>query len=193
MKSKNELRAKYRALRRELTAEQVESESHQILSNFINFFESLDGISHVHLFLPIQKLNEVNTFLILDFLWSREVQVYTSITQTNKKEMITVQLQPGEEFDLDEWGIPVPKHNEPCETDQLEMVLIPLLSVDLFGNRIGYGKGYYDQFLKGLKPSVIKVGLGFFEPEPRILEENHDVVLDFYIWTGDIFQFAKQE
>lgn len=192
MKSKNELRAKFRALRRELSAEQVESESQQILSNFINFFDSLDGIRHVHLFLPIQKLNEVNTFLILEFLWRREVQVCTSITKTHKKEMITVQLQPGDEFDLDELGIPVPKNEKPCETDQVQMILIPLLAVDLFGNRIGYGKGYYDQFLKGLKPSVIKVGVGYYEPEPRILEENHDVALDFYIWTGGEKQFTKQ-
>ena len=50
------------------------------------------------------------------------------------------------------------------------MVFVPLLAFDIKGNRVGYGKGFYDNFLAKCKPETLKIGLSFFEPENEIRE-----------------------
>lgn len=44
-------------------------------------------------------------------------------------------------------GIPEPSGGDTVEPGLLDLVLVPGLAADLSGNRIGYGKGYYDRFL----------------------------------------------
>lgn len=67
---------------------------------------------------------------------------------------------------------------------------MPLLAYDKQGNRVGYGKGFYDKFLSQCKPNVVKIGLSFFEPEDLIEDifEN-DVKLDVCITTLEIYNF----
>lgn len=45
------------------------------------------------------------------------------------------------------------------EASRLEAVLVPGLTFDLGGYRVGYGKGFYDRFLLGLEPRVLTIGI----------------------------------
>lgn len=70
------------------------------------------------------------------------------------------------------------------------MVFVPLLAFDKNGDRVGYGKGFYDKFLKECKPEIIKIGLSFFEPEEKIdgiFEE--DIKLDYCVTPNEIYTF----
>jgi 5-formyltetrahydrofolate cyclo-ligase len=54
-------------------------------------------------------------------------------------------------FDLEEgvWGIYQPKDNTPIINPwELDLILVPGVAFDYKGNRMGFGKGYYDKFLK---------------------------------------------
>jgi len=58
--------------------------------------------------------------------------------------------------------------------------IIPLLAIDEKGNRIGFGKGYYDKFLEDKK--CIKIGICYdFQIIKGIPCEPHDIPLDLII------------
>ena len=49
--------------------------------------------------------------------------------------------------------------SKPVNENVIDMIIIPALAVDKNGYRIGYGKGYYDRFIKKLPDNVCKVVL----------------------------------
>ena len=62
--------------------------------------------------------------------------------------------------------------------DKIELVIVPGLSFDLKGNRLGRGKGYYDRFLK-LVPQAYKLGLCFdFQKVDAVPVEDYDIKMD---------------
>lgn len=76
------------------------------------------------------------------------------------------------------YGIPEPPEDAPlCVPDEHTLCIVPALSFDLYGERIGYGKGYYDKYLADF-PGVT---LGVLYAETmlkRIPTEEHDLPVD---------------
>ena len=68
------------------------------------------------------------------------------------------------------WGIPEPVDAEEVEVSEIDAVLAPLLVVDKQGNRVGYGKGFYDRFFAACRPDVKRLGLSYFEPVENITD-----------------------
>ena len=69
-------------------------------------------------------------------------------------------------------------------------MFIPLLAFDKQGNRIGYGKGFYDRFLANCKPETIKIGLSFFEAEEEITDIfESDKKLNYCVTTKQVYSF----
>jgi 5-formyltetrahydrofolate cyclo-ligase len=90
-----------------------------------------------------------------------------------------------------DWDIPEPDQGLVIQPKQLDVVFIPLLGYDKVGNRIGYGKGFYDSFLAACKPEVIKVGLSFFLPVEQIQGMRlEDMKLDYCVHPEGIIDFS---
>ena len=86
--------------------------------------------------------------------------------------------------------IPEPKQGIPTPTDKIALVIVPLLAFDKSGARVGYGKGFYDKFLKGCRPDCKKIGLSFFEPIEQISDTNEfDINLTHCITPNKLYQF----
>lgn len=175
-------------MRKKMSIEERESASLLMASHFMNFLESFSKIQCIHIFLPIAKQREPNTFLISKRLFEAKKEVYTSVIHS-MDEMQTVRLNPSTIFEEDALGIPIPKEVEYSDRSMIQLVLVPLLAYDIKGNRIGYGKGYYDKFLKSLKEDVLKVGLSYFPPEEMIQNEAHDIQLDYCISPQTLYSF----
>lgn len=158
---------------------------------FLAWLENQPPIEHFHLFFPIDRFNEVNTFYIKDSLDQFGKTLYTSQVSKTNPEMETLKLPFDAAFFLDEWGIPIPQESIIVSPTKIELVFVPLLAYDQRGNRIGFGKGHYDSFLSKLNPDIIKMGLSFFGPEDAIQPDPHDVALDFCITPEAIFTFPK--
>lgn len=187
--NKQELRTHYKSLRASLSEEELEKMSLQITENAISFIEARSELNHFHLFFPIPKQREINTYPIKEYLERRGSRVYTSRVALNSLLMQTLLLKQPTSFQLDKWGIPVPVAYEVVDNRLIQVVFVPLLAYDQKGNRIGFGKGYYDVFLSTLKPSVLKIGLSFFDPERNIPYDLHDIPMDFCVTPENIITF----
>ncbi len=78
---------------------------------------------------------------------------------------------------------------EPCSFD---VMLIPLVGFDRNGNRLGMGGGFYDRFLKKLKPQCIKIGIAHdFQEITEIAVREWDVPLDEIITPTRDLQFDR--
>lgn len=186
---KEQIRKLFKDKRRSLSSEEVLELSQRVSKQFQIWFESHSEISHIHIYLPIAHQNEINTFLILDFLLGQEKTVYTSVVKPGTLQLDTVKIDSNTVFTNNKWGIPIPENSSTVEPSCVQLVLIPLLAFDRKGNRIGFGKGYYDVFLSGLKPDVFKVGMSFFDPVEHIPTEMHDIPLDYCITSEKVFTF----
>lgn len=65
---------------------------------------------------------------------------------------------------------------------QKGLIILPMSSFDKYGNRTGYGGGYYDKYLAERDANLIKIGIAFSNQEmPHIVAEPFDIKLDYII------------
>lgn len=77
-------------------------------------------------------------------------------------------------------GVGEPQGAEFRQTDMINVILVPGVAFDSFGNRMGRGKGYYDKFLRTTK--ALKVGVCFVEQvAAKIPTDHHDLAMDVVI------------
>ena len=91
------------------------------------------------------------------------------------------------------YGIMQPTNPIESDISSLEYVLVPLAAFDGFGNRLGYGKGYYDRFLAQLPSTTTKIGLAYSSQEvDEIPSQVHDVSLDLIITEQGIHKPSQR-
>ena len=144
---------------------------------------------YFHLFLPITKKAEVNTSFILTLLQARNKNIV--LPKVNSGDSLTsILFTDSTNIIKNKWEIPEPERGIPIAPSMLDAVFIPLLGYDTFGNRVGYGKGFYDDFLKSCKPNILKIGLSFFEPIRKIQGiRPEDIPLNYCITPERIHYF----
>lgn len=85
------------------------------------------------------------------------------------------------------WGIWEPKSALPeVEKTAISALIVPLLGVDLAGNRIGFGKGFYDRYLAGFTGWKVGVAFDWQISSDSIPMDEHDVPLDIVVSESDI-------
>jgi 5-formyltetrahydrofolate cyclo-ligase len=74
-----------------------------------------------------------------------------------------IELEPGsiDATVLDTMKMPVPANGRPVAPGELDAVLVPAAAADRDGNRLGWGKGYYDRFLTSVEGSPLVVAVVF--------------------------------
>ena len=105
-------------------------------------------------------------------------------------EMSGIIINGRTELVMNKWGIPEPSEGNEADPESIDLVLIPLLAFDLSGHRVGYGKGFYDRFLRNCRPDCIKAGLSFFGPVESIDDLNvFDRKMDLCITPERVYEF----
>lgn len=190
--NKSALRKKYLDQRLTLSDKQYELLNQQLVDLF---FKSIDlpNVKYLHIFLPIAKFKEVETWRIIDRINIEFPQIKLVIPKVVGDNLEHYLFENKNQLVLDKWGIPEPKSGEQMSPDQIDLVLVPLLVADSQGNRIGYGKGYYDKFLSQCKSNAQKIGLSLLTLSDELIDsEATDVKLDGCV-TSSSFKSFHQE
>lgn len=187
--NKAQLRQRYLSKRKNLSSTQVNKYSQAISNRFFSNFD-LSKITNLHIFLPILKQNEINTWLIIKKLRQNypDISLITSKSDFQSNTMQSYVFDTDTQIIENSWGIPEP-YNAVKFNNTIDMILMPLLCFDNYGFRVGYGKGFYDRFLLNCNQNIIKIGLSLFEPIDKIDDvDKFDVKMDFCVNTCQVFQ-----
>ncbi len=146
----------------------------------------------VHLFLPIAGNKEPDTYAIAARLRERYpgLRLVLPKTERGNHRMSHLVWDAGTTLVPNHWGIPEPARGTTVLPQEIDAVFLPLLVFDRRGNRIGYGKGFYDRFLAECRPTTLKIGLSLFEAVEAISDVSpHDVAMDRCVTPTRIWEF----
>ena len=187
--TKKKLRKKYKTLRENVSQKKIEEYSLSIANQLLEL--NIWNREFYHVFLPIEEQCEVNTEYILNILSGKDKNIVISKSNFRDFSMSHYLLTDATTLKKNSYGIPEPVDGIPIQTTQIDVVFVPLLAYDKTGNRIGYGKGFYDRFLLQCKPNVLKIGLSFFKPENEITDVGlNDIRLDYCVTPRSRHQFS---
>ena len=185
---KQELRKIYLEKRRQLSETEYETLNQALLQQF----KTLDflGINAVHIFLPMLRTKEPDTKLLIYFLQTTYPNIKRVFPKTDFKQKKLINFLDDEQLVTAEnrFGIPEPISGNQFYTDKNSIVIVPLLTFDLKGNRVGYGGGFYDRFLAECEAGTQFIGLSFFEPVDLIEDADeldvklHQCIAPYQLW-----------
>lgn len=186
--TKNELRTQYKAVRKSLSEESIEENSLAIANSVLQL--PIWDKTYFHVFLPIEEQKEVNTEFLLHLLSGKDKEIVISKTDFETQKMTHFLLTDNTTIKKNKYNIPEPVDGIEVPSSKIQVVFVPLLAFDISGNRVGYGKGFYDQFLADCKPETLKIGLSFFEAETTITDVfEKDIPLDYCVTPKNCYRF----
>ncbi len=129
------------------------------------------------IFTYISMNREVDTLNLIE----KYIKQKTIIVPYVKNRLIYVsELKDINDLKVGKYGILEPSQIIQPKTYEIDVSLVPGVAFDQKGNRVGFGKGYYDRILKKIKG--IKIGLCFdFQIKEKLPYSSHDVRMDTII------------
>jgi 5-formyltetrahydrofolate cyclo-ligase len=189
--TKQYLREHYKQKRKALTEKERLRSDDLLLIQFQQFGVSFD-VNILLSYWPLKQHKEPNTHLMTDYLQFKipGLQIAYPVSDFKNHTMKLLLANDDTDFKINEYGIAEPLNGIEIATAEVDMVFVPLLIFDTKGNRVGYGKGFYDRFLAGCRKDVIKVGFSFFDPVDAIEGiSQFDVPLTAGITPNAIYEF----
>lgn len=159
---KSELREKFRLLRKELSATRRETASRQIQEKLLSLCLSFDRIASFSSF-----QNEIDLFSLNQSLAEQGRLLLPRREKETLRFYLVKELPLRHDFLFE----PDPSRCVDVELSARDLLLVPALAFDADCFRLGYGKGFYDHFIKE-NAELYSVGVGFIEqlslhPLPR--------------------------
>lgn len=183
---KRALRKKFLSARNALNSNDLYSKSQFISSKLINTKAYL-GAEVIHCYVSMNRQNEVDTRNLIQHMLDQGKRVVIPKMEEQGR-LSHYQIQGLDELTENSWGVAEPLHkvNNPVKTKNIDLIIVPMVSGDVFKNRLGYGKGFYDRFLDGL--TAIKIGILFDVQlyEKKLPTDKFDVQLDMLITESKI-------
>ncbi|KGE14131.1 5-formyltetrahydrofolate cyclo-ligase [Sphingobacterium deserti] len=184
------LRHTYKERRKQLPSDAIESFNDALLLRLQTL--SWSDKTYIHTFLPIASQHEPDMWRFIEYVQHHFPANNIVVSRANIANYSMENFLYTEKTLMEEsaWGITEPISGEPVEESALDAVIIPLLVADMKGNRVGYGKGFYDRFLAKCRPDCVKIGLSYFEPILEIADVGpFDVPLDMLLTPDNTYSF----
>jgi 5-formyltetrahydrofolate cyclo-ligase len=186
---KAELRREYLAKRKAFTGEQVVDGSRRIFDRALSEI-NLSKARTIHCFLSTPKFNEVETSILFQRIWNEFPGTRTAVPRVDREadELVHVLYTRETELAESKWGIREPVGGETVEPEEIDLIFVPLICFDTSLHRVGYGKGYYDRFLRRCRRDALKAGVSLFGPSDPIDDiHDGDFPLDLCITPDKIY------
>lgn len=172
--TKEEIRKEYSLKRKNLSITEYEELNEDLSNHLRKFFQEKGPSLKIASFFPISSNKEVNTIIFHDWLRQEPMNHEIYLPKTNGDNLEFYLFEENESLIKSELGImePNPNLSDPLSPKEIDLILVPLIAVDVNGHRVGYGKGYYDRFLKRLNSHTEIIGLSLELPIEPISDIN---------------------
>src|SRR6185295_6421336 len=161
---KKDARAIYKEKRKELSDAERAKADDLMLIQFQR--TELPNIDHLLSYWPIEENNEPNTHLFNDYIEFKNPAIKFLYPKADfeKGEMEAIEVNADTAFRKNGWNIHEPVDGTVTDAMAIDMIFVPLIIFDKRGYRVGYGKGFYDRYLRECRNDCLKVGFCYFEP-----------------------------
>ena len=151
--AKNKLRELQSQKRRLLTTEMVREQSERVVAH-LEQLPAFESAQTVLIYYPMH--NEIDVLSLIKKYKRRKTFLFPVV---NNRTMVACPYEGNDKMHRGKYGIPEPT-TTPYE-GKIDMVIVPGLSFDTKGNRLGRGGGYYDRYIRANKSQSILVGVGY--------------------------------
>lgn len=168
IKNKNNLRKWAKEIRQNLNIENISLKLVELLQKT----EEYKNAKNILIFYPLKY--EINLLKLID-----DKSKTFFLPKIDGDNMLCCQYKNNTEFCISCFGTKEPRGNS-VDKSLIDLAIIPALCCDKNKHRLGYGKGYYDKFLKNCNIKKI-----ICIPKELIVEnvfpQEHDVPVDLII------------
>jgi len=139
----------------------------------------------------VSMRSEVRTEQMIKQALKQGKKVIVPISDVKDRKLILSELKDFDELELGTFNIFEPKKEffRPVSPEELDLIIVPGVAFDKDGDRIGYGMGFYDNFLSSLKKRIPVVGLAY---ELQIVDDipmhDKDVTVDKVVTEESIIE-----
>lgn len=127
------------------------------------------------IFIYVSYNNEADTHRIICHALEHNKKVCVPKVISKAEGMKAVEIKGFKDLRPGAYGILEPESN--CFTDEkdIDLVILPGLSFDYDGGRLGYGAGFYDRFLCNLREDAMLIGIAYkFQIVEKVPMDSHD-------------------
>lgn len=190
---KEELRNEIIHARTNQSQEEVEEKSSKIISKLINL-PVFQEAKTVMIYLDFR--NEVRTGQLVEMCFEHDKRVIVPITDFKTKKLIPSELlYYPEDLTTNRYGISEPKAEciRPVDVYTIDLIIVPGVAFDEKGNRLGYGGGFYDRFLRQTRKDTVNIALAFeLQIRENVYPEEHDFPVHIIITEARVINTGTQ-
>ncbi|GMU34492.1 MAG: 5-formyltetrahydrofolate cyclo-ligase [Planctomycetia bacterium] len=185
---KKELRSKLRSVLSSLSPEQIHEQSRRAAALLFAQPEYRQSqIMMIFLSLP----QEPDTTPIVLQAWQDHKKVVAPQVIWDSRQLMPLEIQNlDEDIGSNQFGMREPIHGMPIPIELIDLVIVPGLGFDPFGNRLGRGRGFYDRFLSKPEFRGVTCGLAL---EEQVVESipaaHHDVKVRMLVTNETVRRF----
>ncbi len=185
MCNKKYLRKTYLDIRSGLSENEVEKKSEIIIRSLF----LLDEFKNAHkVMFYVDTGKEVRTRQAIKMALNMGKRV--AVPKVIDCDMIAVEIDSLSRLKPGKFGIYEPMQNHEMPAKEIDLVVVPGVAFDNMGFRLGYGGGYYDRFLSGLRPNATKAAVAYeIQLVDKLPAEDHDIRVDIIVTEKAVYRF----
>jgi len=186
--SKSQLRQQLIAARKSLPDDDADAAIVSITAKILNYLAGETRPLKVAGYVPMQ--GECDLLPAMQAIEALGHQICLPVIEGTQRQLGFRRWVPGQALQAGPFGTQVPLATASiCDPD---LLLVPLVGINDYGVRLGYGGGYYDTTLAALREihPVVALGIGYdCQRIARLPHEAHDVLLDGLISESGLVFF----